>query len=243
MQTIIKTLRKTLKAAGSEAVRTSTQRFFKEEIKVYGIKSAEVKKIAKLHFAEAKHFSKEQVFGLCETLMQSGYYEEFSIACVWMCHTHKDLKPKDWSVFDHWVDAYITNWAACDVFCGGTVGTFLEMYPQHLKKLKTWAKSKNLWKRRAAAVSLVWPARTGLFHETVFELAEILLLDSEDMVQKGYGWMLKEAANFDQQAVFQFVMQHKAVMPRTALRYAIEKMPKEMKQRAMAKEVQTVLNQ
>ena len=109
------------------------------------------------------------------------------------------------------------------------------MYPQYVKKLKTWAKSKNLWKRRASAVSLITLAKKGIFHEEVFAIAEILLLDSEDMVQKGYGWMLKETSNADEQAVFQFVMKHKAVMPRTALRYAIEKMPKELKELAMKK--------
>jgi 3-methyladenine DNA glycosylase AlkD len=109
------------------------------------------------------------------------------------------------------------------------------MYPQYVRKLFHWAKSKNRWKRRASAVSLIVPARKGLFHPEVFELAEMLLLDSEDMVQKGYGWMLKSASNFDEQSVFQFVMQHKATMPRTALRYAIEKMPQNLKDRAMKK--------
>jgi 3-methyladenine DNA glycosylase AlkD len=242
MKTIIETLRKTLKAEGNEAVRESSKRFFKEKVKVHGLKSAETQKIAKTFFAEVKDLPKERLFTFCEILMQSGYLEEFSIACVWVSCIHKDLKPKDWATIERWVDSYITNWAACDVFCcggmgkGGTVATFLEMYPQYLKKLRTWAKSKNLWKRRAAAVSLVGPAKQGQFHDTVFEIAEILLLDTEDMVQKGYGWMLKEAGNFDQQAVFRFVMKHKAVMPRTALRYAIEKMPKSLKEQAMKKD-------
>jgi 3-methyladenine DNA glycosylase AlkD len=241
MKNIIETLRKTLKAQGSEAVRESSKRFFKNEIKVHGLKSSETQKIAQTFFAEVQDLPKEKLFALCEILMQSGYLEEFSIACVWVSRVHKDLKPKDWATIERWVDSYITNWAACDVFCcggmgkGGTVATFLEMYPQYLKKLRTWAKSKNLWKRRAAAVSLVGPAKQGQFHDTVFEIAEILLLDTEDMVQKGYGWMLKEASNFDEQAVFQFVMKHKAIMPRTALRYAIEKMPKNFKERAMKK--------
>ena len=246
MQSVIETVRKALKNQASKAVKTSGMRFFKEDnkVKLHGVKSAEVGKIAKKYFAEVKPLSKEQIFNLCETLMQTGYHEEFSIACVWMEHTHKELKPKDWTTIDSWVDSYITNWATCDVFCcggmgkGGTVGTFLEMYPQYVKKLRTWAKSKNLWKRRAAAVSLVGHARKGRFHDEVFALAEILLIDTEDMVQKGYGWMLKEAGNFDEQSVFQFVMKHKAVMPRTALRYAIEKMPKELKQQAMEKKEQ-----
>ena len=241
MENIVETVRKTLKSEASEAVRESSKRFFKKPVKTYGVKSGEVRKIAKMHFAEVKHLPKVQIFDLCEILMQSGFLEEFSIACVWASSTHKELQPKDWKTIDRWIDSYITNWAACDVFCcgglgkGGTVGTFLEMYPQYLKKLPTWAKSKNLWKRRAAAVSLVGPARKGLFHDTVFDIAEILLLDAEDMVQKGYGWMLKEAANFDERTVFQFVTKHKSAMPRTALRYAIEKMPKNLKEQAMKK--------
>ena len=241
MITIIETLRKALKAQGSATVRESTKRFFKEAVKVHGVKSADAQKIAKTLLADVKQLPKEEIWSLAETLMQSGYLEEFSTACTWISHTHQDMKPKDWTTIDHWVDSYITNWAMCDVFCcsgmgkGGTVATFLEMYPQYLKKLPVWAKSKNLWKRRASAVSLVGSARRGLFHNEIFALANILLLDPEDMVQKGYGWMLKEASNFDPQAVFEFVMKHKAVMPRTALRYAVEKLPKELKERTMAK--------
>jgi 3-methyladenine DNA glycosylase AlkD len=233
MKNIIEMIRKTLKAEACGSDRIDTQRWFKEEIKAYGLKAADVRKIAKTYFVEVKDLPKEQLFVLCESLWQSSYLEESGIACEWICRIHKDLKPKDWTIFDRWVDVYITNWARCDTFCGDTVGTFLEMYPQYLRKLPMWAKSKNLWKRRAAAVSLIKPARKGLFHENVFEIAEILLRDTEDMVQKGYGWMLKEASNVDQQSVFRFVMEHKAVMPRTALRYAIEKMPKNLKERAM----------
>jgi 3-methyladenine DNA glycosylase AlkD len=237
MKNIIETIRKTLKAESCETIRASSLRFFKEDqkVKIHGLKSARVGQIAKTYFTAVKDLPKEALFALCEQLWQSGYIEESGIACDWMCRIHPQLKPKDWIVFEHWIDEYITNWARCDTFCGDTVGAFLVMYPQYVKKLRTWAKSKNLWKRRAAAVSLIKPARKGLFHKEVFQLAEILLLDSEDMVQKGYGWLLKEASNFDQQAVFQFVMKHKAVMPRTALRYAIEKMPKSLKEQAMKK--------
>ena len=235
MKNLIETIRNTLKTEACEAHRISLLRFFKEpnKVHIHGIKFADVKRMAKTYFSEVKDLPKSELFTVCERLLQTGSLEESSIACAWLSKILPQLKPVDWTYFDRWVDASITNWGTCDVFCGGIVGTFLEMYPQCVKKLQTWAKSKNLWKRRSAAVSLVGPARKGLFHKDVFEIAEILLLDSEDMVQKGYGWMLKEASKFDQQAVFQFVMKHKTMMPRTALRYAIEKMPKNLKNRAM----------
>lgn len=66
-------------------------------------------------------------------------------------------------------------------------------------------------------------------------IADILLTDPDDLVQKGYGWMLKATSEAYQERVFRYVMEHKDIMPRMALRYAIEKMPTELKVRAMAK--------
>ena len=109
------------------------------------------------------------------------------------------------------------------------------MYPKYLAELKKWAQSENRWMRRAAAVTLIIPAREGKFLKDIFEIAAILLVDQDDLVQKGYGWMLKAASQAHQQEVFDYVISKKSIMPRTALRYAIEKMPKELKAKAMAK--------
>lgn len=68
------------------------------------------------------------------------------------------------------------------------------------------------------------------------EIASILLRDPDDIVQKGYGWMLKEASRLHQPEVFQFVLDHKREMPRTALRYAIELMPEEIRKTALLKD-------
>ena len=121
------------------------------------------------------------------------------------------------------------NWAKCDTLCNHTLGSFLEMYPQFIENLMGWARARNRWLRRASAVTLILPARKGLFMKEVFEISDILLMDGDDMVQKGYGWLLKEASKAHQQEVFDYVMKWKAKMPRTALRYAIEKMPVEMR--------------
>ena len=89
--------------------------------------------------------------------------------------------------------------------------------------------------KRASAVTLIVPARKGLFLKDIIEIADILLLDKDDMVQKGYGWMLKAASQAHRTEIFDYVFRNKAVMPRTSLRYAIEKMPKDLKTMAMAK--------
>ena len=91
--------------------------------------------------------------------------------------------------------------------------------------------------RRAAAVTLIIPARKGKFLDDILEIADILLEDQDDLVRKGYGWMLKAASEANQHAIFDYVMRNKSVMPRTSLRYAIEKMPKELKDKAMMKQL------
>ena len=75
-----------------------------------------------------------------------------------------------------------------------------------------------------------------MFLKDIFEIADILFQDNDDLVQKGYGWMLKEASRMHQAEVFEYVMRNKATMPRTALRYAIEKMPEELRRLAMKKD-------
>jgi 3-methyladenine DNA glycosylase AlkD len=107
------------------------------------------------------------------------------------------------------------------------------MYPEYLVRLKDLAKSDNRWLRRASSVTLIKPAKKGKFLSEILEIADILLLDKDDLVQKGYGWMLKVASEANKKEIFEYVIKNKATMPRTALRYAIEKMPKDLKNKAM----------
>ena len=189
-----------------------------------------VANIAKENFKQIKSLSKKEVFLLCEELLSSGYCEEAWVAANWAYETRDRFKEKDFKVFENWLYKYLDNWAECDTFCNHTVGSFIEKYPQFVEKLKLWAKSINRWVKRASAVSLIIPAKRGEFLEDIFEISDILLLDQDDLVQKGYGWLLKEASRKHEKEVFTYVMKNKAVMPRIALRYAIEKMPKELKE-------------
>jgi len=194
-----------------------------------------VGKLSKSYFNEVKNKTKAEIFDLCEELWQSGYMEESFVACDWSYYINQQYKPEDFKIFEKWISNYVSNWASCDTLCNHTVGTFLEMYPEFVQELKRWATSKNRWMRRAAGVSLIIPARKGKFLSSIFEIADILLMDKDDLVQKGYGWMLKAASQASQNEVFEYVMQKKSIMPRTALRYAIEKMPVALKEMAMKK--------
>lgn len=235
MKKIIEDIRKELIMNADEKTKLSGERFFKEKVNLYGIKSATVGRIAKDHYSRLADKSKVNIFSLCEDLWQSGMMEEAFVACNWSYFVKKQYEPADFQVFERWVNKYISNWATCDTLCNHTVGTVIEMYPESISGLKRWASSDNRWVKRASSVSLIVPARRGLFLKDIFEIADILHLDNDDMVQKGYGWMLKSASQYYQKEVFDYVVSKKATMPRTSLRYAIEKMPAEFKAIAMAK--------
>jgi 3-methyladenine DNA glycosylase AlkD len=233
MENIITKIRAELKSNSDAKTRAVSQNYFKEEIKSYGVKTPVVNNISKDYYRRINGLTKSQIFDFCESLWQSGYIEESFIACHWSYFVHKKYTPEDFHIFEKWINDYVTNWASCDTLCNHTVGEFLEMYPESLVKLRDLAKSDNRWMRRASAVSLIIPAKKGKFLSDILELADILLLDKDDMVQKGYGWMLKEASKKNQQEIFEYVIKNRAVMPRTALRYAIEKMPEGLKTIAM----------
>lgn len=116
------------------------------------------------------------------------------------------------------------------------MGDFIEKYPEFIGELKNWTQSDNRWMRRAAAVSLIIPAKRGRYLDDVLEIADALLTDEDDMVRKGYGWLLKEASRQHEDTIFEYVQAHKKEMPRTSLRYAIELMPKERRAEAMKKD-------
>ncbi len=235
MSDIINKIRRELKCNGNEKTRKTGQRFFKEKIKLYGVKTPLVIRIGKEYYKEVEGKPKTEILHLCEELWRSGYMEESYIACNWSYYIRDKYKPEDFKTFEKWINNHVNNWASCDTLCNHTVGAFIEMFPKYVSDLKKWAGSKNRWMRRASAVSLIIPARHGKFLENILEIADILLEDQDDLVQKGYGWMLKAASHIHKGKIFNYIIANKAKMPRTALRYAIEKMPMELKKKAMEK--------
>jgi len=235
---ILKQVRQALVNSIDAKSSASSSRFYKvgEVAKGYGVKMAEVHKIAKVTLRQIKGYPKSIIFELCEELWKSGYLEEVAIACKWSESYFKEFKPADFAIFERWLSNYVTSWADCDMLCRQPVVLFVVMYPDYIANLKEWAKSPNRWMRRGAAVTMTIPAHKGLFLNGVFEIADILLPDKDEMVQKGLGWMLKEASEASEihrKVVFDYVMRNKSAMSHMALRYAIDKMPTDMKAEAM----------
>ena len=133
----------------------------------HGVKTGTVKKIADSYWKEVNSLEKSEIFRLCEGLYRSNYCEEAFIVSYWVPRLRDRFEKKDLAVFRHWIETYISNWAMCDGFCNHTVGDFIEKFPECREELMRWTGSENRWMRRAAAVSLIVPAKQGKYLDTV----------------------------------------------------------------------------
>ncbi|MEA3355243.1 MAG: DNA alkylation repair protein [Patescibacteria group bacterium] len=233
MSKLINQVRNELKKYIDVEYRDGERRFFKEKVKNYGVRTPNRRKVAKDLLYLIKDLKKDKVFKICEEMLKSKYSEEATIAFDWVYRRKNEFEKKDFTVFKRWVEKYVDNWAKCDDFCTHSLGFLINKYPELSKKLFLWTKSKNRWVKRASAVTYIYPVNKPKAINWVMKTAKALLMDSDDMVQKGYGWMLKEASKNHLEKVFNYVMSEKHRMPRTALRYAIEKMDKKKKQAVM----------
>lgn len=233
---IIQKIKEELIKNADHEFRERVKKFSKGQITTYGLRTPVTRKISAQYFSKIRKRSKQDVFGLCELLLESGYSEERTIAFDWAFRVRKQYTLSDFQRFESWLKTYVTSWGSCDDFCTHAFGEFIFQFPEVIPEVKKWTESDNRWVKRASAVVLIYSIRRDKYIEQGFETADALLLDKDDMVQKGYGWMLKEISNLYPQKVFEYVMQKRDIMPRTSLRYAIEKLSPDLRKKAMSKD-------
>jgi len=124
---------------------------------------------------------------------------------------------------------YINNWDLVDMSAPQIVGGYLTDNPKKKLILTKLAKSKNLWEKRIAILATAIFIKNLQFTQTL-KIADILLYDDHDLIHKAVGWMLREVGNRDRPVEEKFLRPRYKAMPRTMLRYAIEKFPEPLRQ-------------
>lgn len=232
----LKNINADLKALADPAYRDRIQTHFTMNVDdFWGVRTPKIRQVGKNHYTPLKTEPLDTQLQHCETLLKTGLYEHKIIAFQWAHLARKHYTPAHLSVFRRWLNTYVNDWPDCDDLCTHPLGELFRQYPNLAPEVLLWTESDNQWMRRGAAVSLVLPARKGRSPELAFQVAEALLTDDEDLVLKGYGWLLKVTSQHHPEAVFQFVMARRATMPRVSLRYAIEKLPPAQRKQALAK--------
>jgi 3-methyladenine DNA glycosylase AlkD len=235
MNEIIKSIRAELLQNIDPVYRQGAQDYFKEGIVLHGVRLPAVRAISGKYYQQVKGSDKSEIFTLCDRLLSYGTSEERTIAFDWAWRRRWEFQPSDFRVFERWLKDHVNNWGGVDDLCCHPLGYFIEQFPEFLPDVLRWTRSKPWHFRRAAAVALIYPVRRGKYLGNVLKTADVLMNDEHYLVQKGYGWLLKESYKKFPAEVFDYVMKNKDRMPRTALRYAIEKMPPAQRKKAMEK--------
>jgi 3-methyladenine DNA glycosylase AlkD len=228
-------IRRRLRAVATEEYRISAQRYFKEEIKIIGVRSADAKLISREAIKWCrKNGGLKAALELAIPLWKSPTWEEHLAACNLIYAFPKEYDDSTWNLCDEWIDD-LGDWAACDFLSADIISAHLDDYPNRRKQLLIWTKSPNRWRRRAAAVALVKQARKGKYLDDVWKVASPLMPDKDDMVKKGVGWLLREAARTAPAEVVAFCKKHEHHAARFILRTASETMSDEWKKKLLGK--------
>ena len=209
------------------------QRFFKtgkgeygEGDQFLGITSPELRKLARQY----------QTLPITENAkrLKSKWHEVRAFALIVLVHQYQlaDTKSQK-KIYRHYIrhKKWINNWDLVDVSAPSLSGHYF-YHTQDKQTLFQLAKSKRMWDRRIAVVSTLYHIRQNRFQE-ILQLSELLLTDQEDLMHKACGWMLREVGKRDQAILCKFLNKNAAKMPRTMLRYAIEKFSQVERQKFM----------
>ena len=167
-----------------------------------------------------------------ESSLHSKFHEERLSALLILVHRYEKNPKNRKEIFDFYLDnrKAVNNWDLVDLSSHKIIGHFLfnfrEDYPVYKVLLANLTKSTNLWERRIAIVSTYYFIRNNQFDETL-HISELLLKDKHDLIHKAVGWMLREVGKKDVGVLKSFLKKHNHEMPRTMLRYAIERFPEE----------------
>lgn len=192
------------------------------------MKTGDIRKISSKMFRTLPDKKIDHILPLCEALLEEHNWEMKVIAFDWANRVCKQYTKDTYSIFYTWLKKYVRSWGDCDDFCTHAFGNLLLQYKELFSNVLEWTKDEDFWVRRASAVILI-PSllRNDYGGLMPFEIANRLMNDNNELVLKGYGWMLKAFSQVNKEEVIDYLIRNHKNMPRVSFRYATEKMDKE----------------
>ncbi len=232
---IAREIRRALKDGASAEHAAGVQWFFKEEVRSHGWYAADLRRLAaRLRREIVAEGGLELLLDVADQLFAGDYLEERGAAIAVLQKDVAKFGDAEFRRFETWL-ARILSWADHDGLACFLIGPMIPAKPARVARVFRWAKSRDRWHRRAAAVSLIPGARLHMFFAEIQQLTELLLDDTDDMVQKGLGWLLRETAKADPEKTVPFLMTIRARAPRLVLRTACETLPPETRGKVLAR--------
>lgn len=231
--TFARQVRKALKDGGSAEHAAGVQWFFKDVIQSHGWYTAALRKASRQWRHEIlRDHDLQFLIAVADQLFSGSVLEEKVAAVFLLENLHAQFGDREFRLFEAWLER-ISSWADHDALVHDLIAPLVKENPKRTKFVFRWAKSKNRWRRRAACVALIRGARERMFFLETVELSNRLLIDEDDMVQKGLGWLLRETAKYDAARTVPYLMSIRARSPRLVLRTACETLPAASKKRVL----------
>jgi 3-methyladenine DNA glycosylase AlkD len=174
------------------------------------------------------------LLNVSDQLFRGDVLEEKVFAVMLLEDLTGEFGPREFKLFEGWLDR-ISSWADHDGLVHSVIGPMIAANARYLPRTLIWARKRSTWHNRAAAVSLIHSTRQHKNFEQIQTLTEILLPSKDDMVQKGLGWLLREAAKANREQTVPYVMTIRERAPRLVLRTASETLPAEVRDKVLAK--------
>ena len=161
-----------------------------------------------------------------DVLITDKHLEVKGLGIEVLARFRREFTPALLPAWKRWLaNNHSANWATTDAICGLLLGPLVATHPALAPTISKWAAHRNMWVRRAAIVGLIPLARRGGALDTLYRTARTLHADDEDLIQKATGWALREAGKSDMDRLERYVRENGPRMPRTTVRYAIERFP------------------
>src|SRR5271169_1842872 len=222
---IAKHIRTVIKNGGSAPHTEEVQRFFKHQVKSRGWYTGELRKVA-VRFRRtilAEH-GLQYLLQVADQLFRGKVLEENVFAVLMLEGLVEQFGKPEFKLFESWLDR-VTTWADHDALVYYLIGPMIAADNAFLSRPTRWAKARKRWHERAAAVSLIHSTRQHKNFGDIQRITEVLLTSDDDMVQKGLGWLLREAAKANPAQTVKYLMTIRQRTPRLVLRTACETLP------------------
>ena len=218
-------IRTVLKNGGSAPHTKEVEHFFKHEVKSRGWYTAELRKVAKrFRRAILAEHGLPYLLLVSDQLFSGEILEEKVFAVMLLEGMTGQFGRSEFKFFENWLDR-VASWADHDSLVHYLIGPMVAADDHYLARPPKWAKKKNIWHQRAAAVALIHSTRQHKNFNNIQHITELLLASDDDMVRKGLGWLLREAAKANPKQTVAYLMTIRDHTPRFVLRTACETLP------------------
>jgi 3-methyladenine DNA glycosylase AlkD len=232
---IAKHIRTVLKNGGSAPHTVEVERFFKHHVKSRGWYTGELRKVAvRFRRAILAEHGLGYLLQVADQLFRGKVLEEKIFAVLMLEGLVSDFGKPEFKLFESWLDR-VSSWADHDGLVHYLIGPMIAADDSFLPRPPRWARKRTdkPWHQRAAAVSLIHGTRQHKNFSDIRRITEMLLASDDDMVQKGLGWLLREAAKANPKQTVKYLMTIRERTPRRVLRTACETLPVVTRERVL----------